>query len=47
MELWKLEPREIKKIIIIITFRGLLLAGEDGDGIKKKKKDFKFIFGRT
>ena len=36
-----------KKIIIKITFRGLLLAGEDGDGIKKKKKDFKFIFGRT
>ena len=29
-----------KEIIIIITFRGLLLAGEDGDGIKKKKKRF-------
>ena len=37
-ELWKLEPWEIKNNKIIIMFCGLLLAGEEGDGIKKKEK---------
>ena len=31
-ELWKLEPWEINNNNV----RGLLLAGEDGDGIKKR-----------
>ena len=47
IELWKLEPWEIKNNKIIIIFRGLLLSGEVGVEQKRKKKDVKFIFGRA
>ena len=36
IEFWKLEPWEIKNNKIIIRFRGLLLAGEERGGIKKR-----------
>ena len=47
IELWKLEPWEIKNNKIIIIFRGLLLSGEGRVEQKRRKKDVKFIFGRA